>query len=146
MTTVADKQGLSPELRRLLTDDLNLVAQAYVPGAAAADATEEWPVFYAAQAVQIVAAYYIPSAAITGDDTNSFNLNLRNKGTDGSGTTEVGNVDFATGTDGVANDATSLGVTAFNMAAGEVLAAQREKIGTGLTMPDGIVVIVYRFR
>lgn len=145
MGVVADKAGLQLELRALLTSDLNQVSQTYLPATLAADATKAWPVFLASQDVQVVGAYHVPQATITGADTNSFNLNLINAGKNGAGTTEVGHVDYTSGTDAVAFGAVSLGVTPFTLAAGAVLTAQREKVGTGLAMPEGVVVIVYRY-
>jgi cobalamin biosynthesis Mg chelatase CobN len=80
-----------------------------------------------------------PHAAATGDNTNTTNLNLINKGAAGAGTTEVGNRDLPTGTNLVAMDEMTVPLNAtfvngVSLAEGDVLALQYEKVGTGLAV------------
>ncbi|MBK6767432.1 MAG: hypothetical protein IPG71_14415 [bacterium] len=74
----------------------------------------------------------MPQAAVTGDNTNRTNLNILNKGASGSGTTEVGNLDLATGTNLTAFDSTNLPLNAtyvsgVALAEGDVVTIQHEK-------------------
>jgi len=107
---------------------------------AAATASELVPIWYAKFPCRVKAAYHV-SPAITGADTNTTHLNLINAGTDGTGTDEVGNIDYVMGTDQAASDPQSFGLTAFNLAAEETLVLQYEKVGTGLAIPAGAIVL-----
>jgi hypothetical protein len=137
---MADQQAFSPKLR----ESLRHTVVVRLPAAAAADATEKWPVFYTDRKITVHGAWFVPQSTVTGQNTNTFNLNLKNAGTGGAGTTELGNLDFVLGT-----NATGLDATAFaalddeRVSAGEVLFAERELVGTGLAMPEGAVVIEY---
>ena len=88
--------------------------------------------------------YWVPNAAITGTATNYTNLNVINKGQAGAGTTELGNVDFASGTDATACDELALVATAVAVAAGDVIALQAEKVSTGLAIPAGTLVARFK--
>lgn len=122
-------------------------AAAYIPAAAATDNTKAWPVFLVppTHAVRVTKVEVVPQAAITGASTNSANWNLINKGTDGLGTTELANKDFVTGVNAAAFDVLVLytPTTPAKLAAGTVLALQREKVGTGLALPEALVVVHY---
>jgi hypothetical protein len=133
-------EGIPPRIRDALRGRGEWV---YMASHAAATATESRPIAYAPQAATIEAVYFIPNAAITGADTNTTHLNLINRGTDGSGSTELANIDFVAGT-----DATAFNATEFTLAAGDrvvadgVVALQYEKVGTGLLIPEGLFVVV----
>ena len=73
-----------------------LIAQATVPAVAAGTATIVYPIFVSDRYVKIKSVSFVPQAAVTGDNTNRKNLNLHNRGTDGTGTTELANIDLAT--------------------------------------------------
>jgi len=123
-------------------------AVAYVPAAATADATKEWPVFCAPDSCKILQVQIIPQATITGTATNYFNLNLRNKGAAGAGTTELGNIDFLSGTNATGYDAKDIvadtaHASATALSQGDVLGLQRELVLTGLAMPELIVLVTY---
>ena len=119
---------------------------ARIPAHLAATATEEWPVFRAPFACTLKKLDIVPQAAVTGDNTNRTNLNIVNKGNAGSGTTEVANLDLATGTNLTAFDSTNIplnttyasGVT---LAEGDVVTIQQEKIGTGVNVPECLVYL-----
>lgn len=136
--------GLPPSVREALRGK---TAQVYVPPAAAGDATKEWPVFYAERACRLLSVGVVPLATITGANTNTFHWNVRNKGTDGNGTTEIGNVDFVSGTN--ADDYDYREIVAEtggkSLSAGQVLTLQRELIGTGQASPEALVVVVYEY-
>lgn len=105
---------------------------------AAADATEEYLAIMPFACRLIDAAVY-PAAAVTGQDTNTTHLNLINRGTAGTGTTELDAIDLVSGTD-LTVGANAFGLaTPVNLAAGAVIAFQMEKVGTGLLIPNGTV-------
>lgn len=88
---------------------------------------------------------YIPAATITGAATNNRTLNLVNKGAGGAGTTVIATLNFANGTNATADiaKAITLGVAAnLAVAAGDILQWQSVHIGTGITDPGGLVVVV----
>lgn len=124
----------------------NRVAQATIRAHAAATATEKQVIWRAPFDAKLVSVEIIPDAAITGDATNYSNVNLLNGGTDGSGTTELGNKDFSNGVNGVAGTAISLYAPAspLAVAAGNQLHIQLEKVGTGLDLPSFLCVITYQ--
>lgn len=86
---------------------------------------------------------YIPEAAITGANTNTRNVELRNGGQAGSGTTTVANLQFNAGVNAAANDErviTLSGTAAnLNLAAGDTLVWRSLAVGTGLADPGGLV-------
>lgn len=122
------------------------VAYVLLPAHAAATATESIPIFRAPFACRVTAVRVTPGAAATGDNTNRTNVNLLNGGAAGTGTTELGNLDYATGTDaavGVTQDvyASSTGTA---LAANDLLKIQFEKVGTGLLLGVALCTIEYR--
>jgi len=120
-----------------------------IPSHAAATATEEWPVFRAPFACKLKKLDIVPQAAVTGDDTNRTNFNIIDKDADGSGTTEVGNLDLATGVNLVAFDSTNIPLNAtyladgVALAEGDVVSIQHEKVGNGVLVPYCDVYIEY---
>jgi len=114
--------------------------------AVAAGSTGEWAVFKAPEACEITAAYIVPDSAITGADTNYMTLSIVDKGSDGTGTTAIASVDFTSGTDAAAFDAFSLGTLgdAKTLAAGDVVSFKKAEAGTGMDMPNLLVVIEYK--
>lgn len=116
-----------------------------VPAHAAATATEQAPVFYAPFACKVTAVRVVAGAAVTGANTNTTHLNLHNRGTDGSGTTEIANYDLTSGNNLTAYDNYNLYAPASGLAvaAGGVLSLQHEKVGTGLDVPALCVVVEF---
>lgn len=121
-----------------------------LPAVAAATATQVNMIWIAPDNVKVLGVAVAAGAAVTGDNTNTKNLNLIDAGT-GAGTTEVGNLDLATGTDLAAKtpraivDADAGTGTAFTLDAGDGLALQIEKVGTGVALPDLLVTVTYQF-
>jgi hypothetical protein len=120
---------------------------------AAATATEEAALlWFPDSAIDITRAWHVPDDAITGADTNSTSLNLIDGGSAGSGTTEIANIDYVTGTDATANNekafVTAAGTTftKYALAAGSSLMLQYVKAGTGLAIPTGNIVIEFQPR
>lgn len=119
--------------------------QARVP-TTAAGSTGEWAIFKAPEACEITAAYIVPDSAITGADTNYMTLSIVDKGSDGTGTTAIASVDFTSGTNAAAFDATSLGTLGAGktLAAGDVVSFKKAEAGSGMNMPNLLVVIEYK--
>ena len=130
-----------------MTDQAPLVqtlkSQADAVGATA-DATTELGEAQFAGTVTRVA--YIPSAAITGANTDTRTLTVVNKGQDGTGTTNVATLALTSGVNAAASDAKTITLngTAANLvvAAGDVLAFVSTHAGSsGLADPGGQVVV-----
>jgi len=89
------------------------------------------------------AAWVVPNAAVSGADTNTVHLNLDDKGPSGATSTELANLDLTSGEDltACAKNAISTSLSTA-MTAGDTLALEAEKIGTGaLAIPAGVLVI-----
>jgi hypothetical protein len=117
-----------------------------VPAHAAATATEEYPIFYAPFNCKLTNVLYIPAADITGVDTNTTHLNIINRGAAGAGVTELDNVDFVAGVNASKAVPKDMATTDVNLAKGDVIVAQYEKVGTGLALPAGQIVFEYEAR
>ncbi len=134
--------GFNPRLRSALVAK---TAQAYVPAALAADATTEWPIFWAEKDCRIMRIAFVPQAAITGADTNSMTLGFINKGATGVGTTVLASKAYVAGTSVAAFDGETLVTEPMNklLTAGSVISLERAKVGTGLAMPQLLVAVTY---
>jgi hypothetical protein len=89
---------------------------------------------------------YIPAAGITGANTNTRKVLLVNKHADGSGATAVATLQFNSGVNATADVAKTITLsgTAADLAvsAGDVLQWQSTHLGSGITDPGGLVVVV----
>lgn len=94
----------------------------------------------------VTAARYIPNAAITGANTNTRRVAIRNKAA-GAGTTEMAAIQFNAGTNGVAFAASSLTLDATSTnrdaTAVQVLAVYSSAVGTGLADPGGVIEVEF---
>ncbi len=88
---------------------------------------------------------YTPNAAITGVNTNTRAVSLRNRGQAGAGTTVIATLQFNAGTNAAAMDETTIPLTATvadrNVAEGDILEWFSDAIGTGLADPGGLVQV-----
>lgn len=93
----------------------------------------------------VSAVTYIPDAALTGANTNSRTLQLRNRAQDGTGTTAVASLALTAGSNLVAFDESTLTLSGtpanLNVASGDVLEFFSQHIGTGITDPGGLVTV-----
>lgn len=114
--------------------------------AVSAGSTGEWAIFKAPEACEITGAYIVTDADITGADTNYMTLSIVDKGSDGSGTTAIASLAFTSGTDATAFDALSLGTLGAGktLAAGDVVSFKKAEAGSGMNMPNLLVVIEYK--
>lgn len=87
----------------------------------------------------IDAIEFLPIANITGDNTNTFNLNV-----DLSSGTEIANLDLITNTNAVVGTRNSFTITGTDaqrtLAKGAAVSIEREDIGVGTATPEGCIV------
>lgn len=122
--------------------------KSFADAVAAGTATREDPIFVAPRACRVIQVSIVAQAASTGDNTNRKNLNILNKGSAGSGTTEVANLDLVTGTNLVAFDEKVIPLNAtfaagVTLAAGDVLSLQTEQVGTGVAVGPFDIAILW---
>ena len=125
------------------------VGRARIPAQGTAGTSNVWSVLRAREAAVVTGVYWIPDAAVTGDNSDNFTLAVRNEGSDGTGTTAVtATKTYATGTDSVAQVAEALTVSGtaadVAVAAGDVLSLVRATTGSGLASPAGQLEIHYQ--
>lgn len=93
----------------------------------------------------VTAVSFIPEAAITGANTNTRAIRVRNRGQAGAGTTVVAELQFDSGVNAAAFDerAITLSGTPANLvlAAGDVLELFSDAVGTGIADPGGTVKV-----
>lgn len=122
-----------------------LTAQAYVPSQATAGTVDNWPVFVAPAKVKVTGVKFVPADAITANATNYSVYTLTNKQA-GAGAVAVASRSWAA-TNSVAStpEAFTLNATEANLvlAEGDSLEIVKTIGGTGLTIPDGRLVISY---
>lgn len=112
---------------------------------AAATATEERAMFVAPCPCLVTKIEYSPDVATTGDNTNTTNLAIVNKGAAGAGATQVAAKALPTGTNLVAFDAHTIALVGaaiiaaggIALAEGDVLTVQYTKVGTGVLVGPG---------
>lgn len=121
----------------------------YVP-AVTAGTDKKYPLFRAEADITITAAYFIPQANITGQDTNTMTVKVINAGTDGSGTTLIASKAYTSGNNATAlkPEALTLSTTAANLDidAGEVIAYFNDQAGTGLNCPEGVIEVHFQYK
>lgn len=120
---------------------------AHVPSQATAGTTDVWTVWLVPYDCEVTAVKFIPDAAITADGTNFSVYTVTNESTDGTGTADVATRTWAA-TNSVAQvaDSLTLGTDSGDttLTAGDVVSVVKSIGGTGLTIPDGLLVIDYR--
>lgn len=105
---------------------------------------DEIPVFTAPVDCTIKNVGIVPENAITGADTNYMTLAFVNKGSDGTGTSSMGSVDFTAGEDVAAFDYKDFGdLTNTGLDAGDTVTIKKSEAGTGMDMPRLLAVIQY---
>lgn len=124
----------------------SITHQAYLPSQGTAGTGDSWPVFRAQFDCQITAAVFVPSAAITADGSN-YSIYTLTRYTAGASATTVATRSWAA-TNSVANtpESMTLSATAANLllTADDTLAMVKTTGGTGLVIPDGLLVVTYK--
>lgn len=111
-----------------------------IPADGAAGDTWERAAFYANTAVTVIDAGIVPDASF-GQADNYAILEVRNKGTDGTGTTSLVSKNFDSAVS--AYDYTSFGtISNASVSAGEVLAFRKTVAGSGQVVPASLLVLV----
>lgn len=90
----------------------------------------------------------VPNDDVTGDNTDNYILTVVNRGDDGSGTAELDDVEFATGTDEEEGVERTLYESSegYSMDAGEILDIERTISGSGLASPSYLVNVEFEGR
>lgn len=114
-----------------------------VPGQATAGTADEWSGPRVPFRCTVVAAYWVPSAAVTANGANYAVLGLRNRGDDGAGSALAATRSYsATNSTAFVAEAMTLGTLANRtLDAGDVLTVEKVNTGTGVAIPDGVVVV-----
>lgn len=119
--------------------------QQQVPGMATAGTDDSIVICRAPWAGTVTAVTYTPDAAITGANTNTRAVRLRNRGQAGAGTTVIAELQFDAGVNATAFDekVIPLSGTAANLvlAEGDILEWFSDAVGTGLADPGGLAKI-----
>lgn len=119
-------------------------AQVLLAAVAAATATESHPVFVAPWSCRFKASFLVPQAALAAAPANGTKrLALVNRGSDGTGSTEIAAV-AGTGLTLTAFDRYTLTTSADTvLAAGDVVALEYAKVGSGALIPESICQVEY---
>lgn len=113
-----------------------------VTAVGAGDATEEQVIGIIPFNAVLRWVSIIPSAGVTGDDTNRKNLNVK------VGGTEVANLDLATGTDLTVDAENQINTTELSttLTKGVPIKLEIEQVGTGVAIPASHVLIEFSSR
>lgn len=122
--------------------------QHYLPSQGTAGTDDNWPVWVAPANATVTAVQFVPSAAITADGTNFSTYTLTNKTTGAGSTTVATRAWSATNSVASTIESFTLSATAANLdvASGDSLEVVKTHGGSGLTIPDGTIVISYKLR
>lgn len=116
-----------------------------VNAALAADATADQVVGLVTTAGSVLSVTFVPDTVLTGADTNSATLSVVNKGAAAAGTAVVASKAFTNGVNIAATVPGDITLTATAadavVAANDVLVYRRTKVGTGLAVPAGMLVV-----
>lgn len=115
--------------------------------AVAAGSDAQTVVCEAPQTGTISRVVYIPSALVTGANTNSRTLTVTNRGATGSGSTNVATLALTSGVNAAADaeKAVTLSGTAANLNVnqGDVISFESTHVGTGIADPGGAVIVEF---
>lgn len=119
------------------------VEQRGVAAVSASAATGAIGIFVAPFRCRVTRIAYAPVSKLTGEDEDSMSLNVTLA--DG---TEVAHIDFTDGVDAEKGEETDIPISGtadqMTLDAGETLLVIREKVGSGLAMPLGVIVFEYK--
>lgn len=120
------------------------VETAKLDAVGAGDATESQLAFVAPMGCRVKRVSITPSAAVTGHATNRKTLKVINRGSDGTGSAELGELDLVAGVDLTAFNETNI-VSGLDtqLSAGDVLAIQIVQEGTGVAIPVSQISVEY---
>lgn len=118
----------------------------YIPAQATAGTDDNWPLWQAQFKCKITAVNFVPSANITADGTNYSTYTLTRYTAGASGATVATRAWSATDSVAKTPEAMALSGTAANLllAVDDTLEIVKTHGGTGLAIPDGLLVIRYQ--
>ena len=121
--------------------------QAYVPAQATLGTDDNWPVFQAPRALTVTAVTFVPSDAITANATHYSIYTLTRYTAGASGASVATRSWVATNSVASTPEALTLSGTAANLvlAAADTLEVVKTHAGNGLVIPDGLLVVTYKF-
>lgn len=124
-----------------------VVKQMQNVGAVAAGSDASTPAFRAPFAGTVSGVTYASASAITGANTNTRTLTLKNRGTDGLGTTAVAALALASGVNTVAFDEKTITLSgvegALTVAEGDILSWESIHAASGLADPGGLAIVEF---
>jgi hypothetical protein len=124
----------------------DLFQQALVPSQATAGTDYNWPVWSPSAKAVVTAVKFVPRAAVTADPTNNTIYTLTNK-VSGAGSAAIATRTWAAGNSVASTpESFTLSGTAANLlvGVGDNIEVVKTHGGTGLVIPDGLIVITYR--
>ncbi|MEA2703550.1 MAG: hypothetical protein QOD63_1495 [Actinomycetota bacterium] len=125
------------------------IHRSHIAGQATAGTADEFASIRVPYNATLVAAYWIPKAAVTADATNYATVNVRNRGAAGAGTAVAATRSYAA-VNSVAfvAEAMTLSATAANLlfAAGDTISVEKLNTGTGLALPPGSLELHLQYR
>lgn len=90
---------------------------------------------------------YVPSAAVTGANTNSRTLTVTERGAAGSGSTNVATLALTSGVNAAADAEKNLTLSGtaanLNVTQGDVITFESTHVGSGIADPGGAVIIEF---
>jgi len=109
-----------------------------------AGSSTELPIWNAPFRCKVIRVGVVPATAVTGADTNYMTLSVVNKGSDGTGTAAIASKDYTAGKNIAQFDYDSLGPVSNNLLRkNDTLTFKKAETGTGMGMPDLVVVVEY---
>ncbi len=120
-------------------------ATVFVPTLTATSTSQKASVWVAPDRVTVESVTLIAGAAVTGDNTNRINLNVRNGGQNGAGTTLLGQLQFTSGVNVAAGDSVTISCSGATLQAGDKLVVEAEKVGSGGTWTNGGGFVNFRY-
>lgn len=123
---------------------LTINIRAAIP-ATAGGADDTTPIAIAPWDFTVTKVSFLSDAAVTGANTNTRKVELRNGGANGAGVTVIASKQFDAGVNAVQNDDTDVTLTGTvanrDGSAGDALVFASTHIGTGLADPGGTLII-----
>jgi len=113
----------------------------------ATGASDRASVWVAPAQVVVERVVLIAGAAVTGDNTNRINLNIRNGGANGAGNTLIGNLNFTSGVNVAKDDDVSIACSGpgATFQPGDLLIVEAERVGAGGTWTNGGGHVRFRY-
>ena len=133
-------------MSKYLFADAGLIDTVCLPDVAGANTAQTAGGFVAPKDIVITSVYLVADSAITGQDTNTITVSLRNYGSSGTGTSDIASYTFTSGKNVGARVPLALSLSSTDVAQGEVLGEVLSLVGTGMTYPKHRLQIIYKYK